>query len=378
MLCVHHTKKRKMFPVFRAQENFRTDQRLEHNAMKKVGSALIGGGSLSAASFNENEGWLLIKKRSSKTFRTNAWKKRYVKIDEEQNCVLLYNFPNDVGVLSPKYSFPLTMVGENEGIVCKVFVDGKSKKHCFTLQNSLDPSKKITAAAYSEEEVGQWVDAIELLLSDKRSNGNSGKFRRSRPGGQREEAREKTATHPVVWQDVAVEEDDPFLDKFLGSEKNMLSDPETDLSNPGADSVCSLDPLGLLGNEGSQEVKVRRELMKKMFYAKPFDPKTYLETFYRNATRKDLVSALRRMKDNQVNIDQSVANIVNENFVSVVSVNELGDEICSERLFEMPAAKKKLRAYERENSTLVGELNQFAEEMTGLNELTAALKKITS
>ena len=120
--------------------------------------SLFGG--LAGASFEEDfkgsgEGWLLIRKKSTKVI-TNDWKRRYGRVNVATKCLMVYESPRNIGQNS-KMTFHLTARCR-----CSEFVDEKGKKNGFTLSSE---EATLTVATFDKPEALKWIACIEKVIA---------------------------------------------------------------------------------------------------------------------------------------------------------------------------------------------------------------------
>lgn len=311
-------------------------------------------GGIGDASFVEDfkgsgEGWLLIKKKGLKVI-TKDWKKRYAKVSIEFPRLVLYDGPGSVG-LEPKLSIVLS-----EGCQCVEFTDEKSKKKGFTLVSG---GATVTAAAFNEEEAAKWMACIQNAIPTLQPSSRL-EVSPIKKGEQQ--------AHPTAWEEDKMHPDNNTitLPKQNAVKRSFRNDISTQKIVDDNES-CFLDPMGLLQNKDLED---RHMLMKKSYEEKFFNAKSYLQNVYQHANLKELVEGAIKLKKNQERLRDEIASLVHKNFVSMIEINAIGDEMVRANDL-LKGSILSIGSYENENTTLGNnELAHFANDSVKYNNFS--------
>lgn len=298
-------------------------------------------GGLGGASFEEDfkgsgEGWLLIRKKNTKVI-TNDWKRRYGKVNVAMKCFMLYESPRNIGQNS-KMTFHLSARCR-----CGEFVDEKGKKHGFTLSSE---EATLTVATFDKPEALKWIACIEKVIAS------------TSPGRHLKLARDTAqdrASHPTHW------DDEEFVPTYNRVEVSTSTPEARGMGihlkrvNVGESIECSSDPLGLLQIDSKNCFSPP---INEEFHTQIFDGKSFLRRFYKNVSLDDLRQGAATLCDQQNYRRQEVSKLVRDNFVSIIELNTMGDELarCSPSL---PRISFNINCFEKREGN--EEVLRFAE-----------------
>jgi hypothetical protein len=287
-------------------------------------ASFLNGPSLNSQSFeifenddgddNVCEGWLLIKKQSK-----SGWKKRFCKIYVEDNIFSLYDGTSIH--LDPKLVFQL-----DSSATCEIKNDEKNnKKHCFVLNNNSQTN--IVASAFDEIDKNICINFIQNILDNHTSihNNDTKRGRKSKNnvvGSNLHtlDSKNNMQSRPKKWKAPEAR------DLHLFNENDDAIDNQMDNTNVSTLSSSSNNNYNISSTTTNLKSFLNTKQLNDVYYLKPFQKDVFIQNAYKNCTKNDLINILKDMKNDRLECEKKIKNVLINNFNIIMHVNSEGHD----------------------------------------------------